>query len=134
LTAREGARLAIDVGGTFIDLVVQRADGAVFTGKHLSNPRDLVAAIHDGVTQLLERSQVPGDAVRQVMHATTLGSNAVIERRGPATALVTTRGFRDVLHIQRSLRWSMYDVQIEKPRPLLPRSLVWEVGERCRAD
>jgi N-methylhydantoinase A len=93
-----------------------------------------VGTIHEGVTRLLERSDVPGDAVREVMHATTLGSNAVIERRGPPTALLTTRGFRDVLHIQRSLRWSMYDVQIEKPRPLIPRSLVWEVGERCRAD
>jgi N-methylhydantoinase A len=130
----QGARLAIDVGGTFIDLVIERADGAVFTGKHLSNPRDLVAAIHEGVTQLLDRSEVPGAEVREVMHATTLGSNAVIERRGPRTALLTTRGFRDVLQIQRSLRWSMYDVQIEKPRPLIPRSRVWEIGERCRAD
>ena len=93
-----------------------------------------MGAIHEGVTQLLERSHVAGDEVREVMHATTLGSNAVIERRGPPTALLTTRGFRDVLHIQRSLRWSMYDVQIEKPRPLIPRSLVWEVSERCRAD
>ena len=134
MSAPSGPRLAVDVGGTFIDLVVQREDGVLFTEKRLSDPSDLVGAIHAGVRQLLERSGIQGDAVEEVMHATTLGSNAVIERRGPPIALLTTRGFRDVLHIQRSLRWSMYEVQIEKPRPIVPRSRTWEVGERCRAD
>jgi N-methylhydantoinase A len=128
------ARLAIDVGGTFIDLVLRRDDGEIHAEKQLSRPRDLMAAIREGVARLLERAGVPGEAVGEVMHATTLGSNAVLERRGPDVALLTTRGFRDVLQIQRSLRWSMYDVQIEKPRPLVPRSRVWEVTERCRAD
>jgi N-methylhydantoinase A len=128
------ARLGIDVGGTFVDLVLQAGDGRVSTHKVLATPRDLVGGIETGVRELLEQAGVDGASVREVTHATTLGSNAVLERRGPAVALLTTAGFRDVLQIQRSLRWSMYDVQIEKRVPLVPRSLVWEIAERCLAD
>jgi N-methylhydantoinase A len=128
------ARLGIDVGGTFVDLVLQADDGSVSTHKVLATPRDLIGGIAAGIGALLEQAGVDGAYVREVTHATTLGSNAVLERRGPAVALITTAGFRDVLQIQRSLRWSMYDVQIEKRVPLVPRSLVWEVEERCLAD
>jgi N-methylhydantoinase A len=129
-----GARLGIDVGGTFVDLAVEREDGALFTEKILSRPTDLVAAIHEGLTSLLDAAALEGRHIVDVVHATTLGSNAVLERRGPAVGLLTTRGFGDVLQIQRSLRYSMYDVQIEKRRPLVPRSRVFEITERCRAD
>lgn len=128
------ARLAFDVGGTFIDFVLQGAGGELATEKLLADPSDLVGGIHRGVARLLEEARVAGDDVGGLAHATTLGSNAVLERRGPNVALVTTRGFRDVLHIQRSLRYSMYDVQIEKRPPLIPRSRIHEVTERCRAD
>jgi len=128
------ARLGIDVGGTFIDLVLETPDGVLHTEKLLSKPAELVPRIGEGITRLLADARVPGDEIREVIHATTLGSNAVLERRGPRTALLTTRGFRDILQIQRSLRFSMYDVQIEKARPLVPRSLVWEVSERVLAD
>lgn len=129
-----GTRVGIDVGGTFIDFVLEGSDGVLHTEKLLSNPSDLVPRIAEGIARLLDHAGVRGSAVTEVVHATTLGSNAVLERRGPRTALLTTTGFRDVLQIQRSLRFSMYDVQIEKPRALVPRSLVWEISERTRAD
>ena len=128
------ARLGIDVGGTFIDLVVETDDGTVLFEKVLAEPSDLVGSIIAGVRAVLARGGVPGAAVTEVVHATTRGSNAVLERSGPTTALVATRGFRDVLQIQRALRWSMYDVQLDKPVPLVPRSLSFDVSERMLAD
>jgi N-methylhydantoinase A len=127
-------RLGIDVGGTFVDLVLSTDDGALTFEKVLAEPADLVGSIVAGVDALLERSGVDGDEITEVVHATTRGSNTVLERRGPITALVTTRGFKDVLQIQRALRWSMYDVQLDKPEPLVPRSLSFEVTERVLAD
>src|SRR5262249_48794129 len=102
--------------------------------KLLSTPGDLVDGIRTGLKRLLERAGIAGREVESVVHSTTLGSNAVIERTGPPVALLTTRGFRDVLHIARSLRFSMYDVQIQKPEPLIPRSRVFAVTERTSAD
>jgi N-methylhydantoinase A len=130
----EGARVAFDIGGTFIDFALRAPDGSLATEKLLADPHDLVGGIRAGLERLLRQAGVPGDQVTRLVHATTLGSNAVLERRGPRVALLTTRGFRDVLQIQRSLRHSMYDVQIEKRRPLIPRSHVFEVDERRRAD
>ena len=128
------ARLGIDVGGTFIDLVVETDDGAVLFEKALAEPSDLVGSIIGGVRAVLALGGVSAAAVTEVVHATTRGSNTVLERSGPTTALVATRGFRDVLQIQRALRWSMYDVQLDKPVPLVPRSLSFEVNERMLAD
>ena len=127
-------RLGIDVGGTFVDLVLTAEDGSLVFEKVLAEPADLVGSIVSGVRTLLGRAEIPGDEVDEVVHATTRGSNTVLERSGPRTALVTTRGFKDVLQIQRALRWSMYDVQLEKPEPLVPRSLSFEVTERMLAD
>ncbi|MGH2887044.1 MAG: hydantoinase/oxoprolinase N-terminal domain-containing protein, partial [Solirubrobacteraceae bacterium] len=126
--------MAFDVGGTFIDFVLQRDDGSVVTDKLLADPLDFVASIEQGLSSLLERGAVSAGDVDGVIHATTLGSNAVLERRGPKVALLTTAGFRDVIYIQRSLRHNMYDVQIEKVRPLIPRRSIREVNERTRAD
>jgi N-methylhydantoinase A len=127
-------RLAVDVGGTFVDLLLAREDGTFVSEKVLAEPSELVDAIVRGATQVLRRGGVEPDAIDEVAHATTRASNAVLERSGPVTALVTTRGFRDVLQIQRALRWSMYDVQLEKPQPLVPRSRAFEVTERVLAD
>ncbi len=128
------ARLGIDIGGTFVDLVLAGDDGGLEFEKVLSEPDDLLGSIARGVRTLLARAQVPGADVAEVLHATTRGSNIVLERAGPTTALVVTRGFRDVLEIQRALRWSMYDVQLQKPEPLVPRSLAFEVSERMLPD
>jgi N-methylhydantoinase A len=128
------ARLGVDVGGTFVDLVLASVDGTLVFEKVLAQPSDLVGSIAAGVRTLLDRAAVSGAEVVEVVHATTRGSNIVLERSGPRTALVVTRGFKDVLQIQRALRWSMYDVQLEKPEPLVPRSLTYEVTERVLVD
>lgn len=134
MSAAGGARIGIDVGGTFVDLVLERADGTRDTEKVLSDPHNLVEAICAGLESLFARTGTSGAEVDEVIHATTLGSNAVLERQGPITGLITTRGFRDILQIQRSLRYRMYDVQIEKPVPVVPRSRTWEVDERTLAN
>ncbi|MFN8222189.1 MAG: hydantoinase/oxoprolinase family protein [Gaiellales bacterium] len=126
-------RLAIDVGGTFVDIVLQHDDETVCFEKVLAEPDDIAGAVTRGLDRLLAAPEARA-VVDEVIHATTRGSNIVLERAGPKTALVTTRGFRDVLQIQRALRWSMYDVQLDKPRPLVPRSLSFEVAERTLAD
>ena len=128
------ARLGVDVGGTFVDLVLATDDGGLAFEKVLADPADLIRSIAAGVQSLTARAEVEGADVSEVIHATTRGSNTVLQRSGPRTALVATRGFKDVLHIQRALRWSMYDVQLEKPEPLVPRSLSFEVAERILAD
>jgi N-methylhydantoinase A len=127
-------RLGIDVGGTFVDLVLATDDGGLVFEKVLAEPSDLVGSIMAGVSAVLARAGAAAGDVREVVHATTRGSNTVLERSGPRTALVVTRGFKDVLQIQRALRWSMYDVQLDKPQPLVPRSLSFEVTERMLAD
>ncbi|MHB1809282.1 MAG: hydantoinase/oxoprolinase family protein [Solirubrobacteraceae bacterium] len=126
-------RIGFDVGGTFTDFVLQRPDGTLVTDKRLTSSEEPVRAICAGLEAVLERAGVCGEAVEQLVHATTLGSNAALERRGPRVALLTTAGFRDVLHIQRSLRHRMYDVQIEKREPLIARSSIFEIGERLDA-
>ncbi len=128
------ARLGIDVGGTFVDLVLEDEHGGLFFEKVLAEPEDLVGAITSGVSAVLEQAHVAPGEVREVVHATTRGSNTVLERSGPTTAFLATRGFRDILQIQRALRWSMYDVQLDKPRPLVERSLSFELSERTLAD
>ncbi|HEY1370527.1 MAG TPA: hydantoinase/oxoprolinase family protein [Gaiellaceae bacterium] len=128
------ARLGIDVGGTFVDLVLAADNGSLEFEKVLAQPTRLIESIAEGVEAVLARAGVEGGDVAEVVHATTRGSNTVLERSGPCTALLVTRGFRDVLQIQRALRWSMYDVQLEKPEPLVPRSLTFEVTERVLAD
>jgi N-methylhydantoinase A len=127
-------RLGIDVGGTFVDLVLTTDEGDLVFEKVLAESSDLVGSIITGVRAVLEQGGIEGGQVDEVVHATTRGANTVLERSGPRTALVTTRGFRDVLQIQRALRWSMYDVQLDKPEPLVPRSLSFEVTERVLAD
>ena len=129
-----GALLGIDVGGTFIDLVLRLDDGQEVSEKLLADPDHLIETIEHSVARLLDRTGVDGTAITKVVHATTRGSNAILERKGPEVALIATRGFRDVLQIGRALRWSMYDVQMEKPVPLVPRSRAFEVTERCLAD
>ncbi len=133
-TGRPKVKLGIDVGGTFIDLVARDREGSLRSAKVLGSATDLVGAVRAGLERLLAEAGIEPTDVTEVVHATTLGSNAMLERSGPDVALLTTRGFRDVLQIQRSLRFRMYDIQIEKPRPLVPRSRVWEVDERCLAD
>src|SRR5574341_553447 len=128
-------RLGIDVGGTFTDFVLlDDATGQVSTYKCLTTPRDPSDAIEEGLHGLAR--QVPDCPVRleEIIHGTTLVINAIIERKGARTGLITTQGFRDVLELGREIRYAPYDVFAEFPEPLVPRRRRLEVNERLRAD
>ncbi|HXF57845.1 MAG TPA: hydantoinase/oxoprolinase family protein, partial [Actinomycetota bacterium] len=130
-SARRG-RVAVDIGGTFTDLVLQVEDRVGANAKVLTTPGDPSVGVEAGLARLLDH--VPPEDVREVVHATTLVANALIERKGATTALVCTRGFRDVLTIRRELRYDLYDLFLELPEPLVPRRLTWPVNERVLAD
>jgi N-methylhydantoinase A len=121
----QGARVGVDVGGTFTDLVAVR-DGTLVTTKVPSVPKDQSL----GVVSALEASGVPYDEIGLVAHGTTVATNALLERRGARTALVTTAGFRDVVEIARQNRPSLYDLTAPPPAPLVPRELRFTVTER----
>jgi len=128
-------RLGIDVGGTFTDFVLlDEHTGQTHIYKCLTTPRDPSEAMEAGVRELAR--QVPGcvERMEEIIHGTTLVINAILERKGARTALLTTRGFRDVLELGRELRYSPYDVFAEFPEPLVPRRRRLEVDERVRAD
>src|SRR5207247_2376683 len=100
-------RLGFDIGGTFTDFVLQRADtGEIFVGKHLTTPHDPSEGVFLGLAEVLEAASVSLGDVAHAVHGTTLGANLVIERKGARTFLIMTRGFRDVLEIQRQLRYN----------------------------
>jgi N-methylhydantoinase A len=127
-----GSRIGVDIGGTFTDLVLLTGGRAAALGKTLTTPRDPSLAVAEGVARLLGEVE-PAD-VTEVVHGTTLVPNALIERKGARTGLVTTRGFRDTLAIRREHRYDLYDLFLELPEPLVPRRLRWEVEERVFAD
>ena len=123
-------RIGVDVGGTFTDVVVHGADGTVRISKVLSTPPRYDRAVVDAVAELT----AGGPEVAGVVHGTTVATNAVLERRGAKTALVTTAGFRDVLELRRLRIPHMYDPFWRKPDSLVPRRLRVELGERVTAD
>jgi len=127
-------RVGFDVGGTFTDFVLQGPSGELTTAKRLTTYPDPSAACLDGLDELIARAGVPWAELAQAVHGTTLGSNVVIERKAHGVGLLTTRGFRDVLIIGREKRYQVYDLQIEKPRPLIRRRVIGEVTERVLAD
>ena len=129
-----GYRLGVDIGGTFTDIVLLGDDGAVHSRKILSSPDDYSRAIEDGVRALLAETGVAPRDIREVAHGTTVATNAIIERKGVKVALVTTRGFRDVLEIARFRSPRLYDVSFRKPDPLVERRLRFEIPERIAAD
>jgi N-methylhydantoinase A len=128
-------RLGCDIGGTFTDFVLVNDETGEFQiNKCLTTPADPSDAVEEGIRGLLER--VPGfmPKIDEIIHGTTLVINAIIERKGAKTALITTRGFRDVLELGREIRYDAYDIFAEYPEPLVPRSLRREVSERVTAD
>ncbi|HZD73082.1 MAG TPA: hydantoinase/oxoprolinase family protein [Actinomycetota bacterium] len=125
-------RIAVDIGGTFTDLVLVEGGRVTANAKVLTTPGDPSIAVETGIGRLLER--VGAGNVDEVVHGTTLVANALIERKGATTALVTTTGFRDVLSIRRELRYDLYDLFLEMPEPLVPRRLRFEATERVLAD
>ena len=123
-------RVGADIGGTFTDVALLGSDGSIATAKVSSTPDDYGVAIIDGVTRLVRERGLDASDVEGVVHGTTVATNAILQRRGARTALITTAGFRDVLELAR-LRYSkLYDVNFVKAKPLVPRRLRFVVGER----
>jgi N-methylhydantoinase A len=129
-------RLAVDIGGTFTDVVLLDADsGRVVVDKTLSTPSRPLNGVRTGVTQLLEKAGVrPDEITAPIVHATTLITNAIIERKTGKAAMVTTTGFGDTLLIRAEHRFDMYDLQIEFPPPPIPRDMTFELDERILVD
>ncbi|GAA4517690.1 hydantoinase/oxoprolinase family protein [Nonomuraea ferruginea] len=124
------ARLGIDVGGTFTDVVVLHEDGRRVVEKVPSTPHDASVGILDGIAQIRRTRGVDVAALDTFSHGSTVATNALLESKLPRTALVVTRGFRDVLEIGTQLRGDLFDLRVAKPRPYVPRSLVFEATER----
>jgi N-methylhydantoinase A len=127
--------LGIDIGGTFTDIVVYDHDsGRQWSRKVLTTHEDPARAVAAGVSVLLGEGRLLPEHFTRIVHATTLFTNALIERKGAVTGLITTAGFRDTLEIGRERKYELYDLHIAKPEPLVPRNLRLEVAERSRAD
>src|SRR5262249_53635529 len=127
--------LGLDIGGTFTDIVVYDQHGAAsFSHKELTTPDAPHRGVVTAIKHLFEREKLAYCDVRRVVHATTLFTNALIERKGAATALITTEGFRDTLEMRREHKYELYDLFIELPEPLVPRRLRAEVPERTGPD
>jgi N-methylhydantoinase A len=128
-------RIGIDVGGTFTDFVLlDDATGRSRTYKCLTTPRNPSDAIEQGMRALAREEPGCIEALEELIHGTTLVINAIIERKGARTGLLTTRGFRDVLELGREIRYAAYDAFAQMPEPLVPRERRLEVNERLRAD
>src|SRR5262245_48765140 len=126
-------RLAVDIGGTFTDVVIETARGR-HTKKVLTTPRAPEEGVMEGVLGVLAEAGLAVAAVEVIIHGTTLATNAIIERKGARTALIATDGFRDTLDIADEGRYDQYDIEIEKPRPLVPRARRFTVPERVDVE
>jgi len=132
--SQPGFRIGVDIGGTFTDFhALDEATGAVYTGKRPSTPDNPARAIIEGLRALAARHSIDLGALRRLSHGTTVGTNALIQRRGGQVAMITTRGFRDLLEIGRQTRPHMYSLVEDHPPPLVERRHRFEVDERMDA-
>jgi N-methylhydantoinase A len=127
-------RVGIDIGGTFTDIVVLNDAGETFTKKVSSTSENYSQAIIDGITEMMDQQRLAGQDFSEIFHATTIGSNTILQLKGARTGLITTRGFRDVLEIRTLRMPRLYDIGWTKPRPLVERYLRVEVDERIDAE
>jgi N-methylhydantoinase A len=127
-------RVAVDIGGTFTDIVVLSSAGVLHESKVATTPDDPSRAVVAGLAALLKELALAPERVAEVLHGTTVGSNTILQRTGARTGLITTRGFRDVLEIGRIRMPDMFDLNWDKPKPLVARRYRLEVGERVAAD
>ena len=123
-------RVGADIGGTFTDVALLGSDGSIVTAKVPSTPDDYGVAIIDGVMRLVQDRGLDASDVEGVVHGTTVATNAILQRKGARTALITTAGFRDVLELARLRYTRLYDINFVKARPLVPRRLRFVVDER----
>src|SRR5215211_9386026 len=125
-------RVSIDIGGTFTDFVIHDQEaGRTFTGKILSTPHNPAEGVITGLTRLIAADP---SKIEFIVHGTTVGLNAFLERRGTRVLLITTDGFKDVYTIARGDRKKLYDLHYAKPKPLVPPSDIHPVRERVRWD
>ena len=128
-------RIGTDIGGTFTDIVLWDSNGdRLILDKVLTTPHDPSRAVLEGVGRVLDTAGITASDLATVIHGTTLVANALIERKGVTTGLITTQGFRDVLEIGREWRYDLFNLDIEMPQPLVPRPLRLEVAERIAPD
>src|SRR5689334_22134908 len=126
--------LAVDIGGTFTDVVLRSADVRTWVDKTLTTPERLDVGFFRAIDAILAKATIEPRAVTDVLvHATTVVTNAVIERKGPLTALLVTDGFRDILSIRDEHRYEMFDPLIEFPKSLIPREMTFGITERVLA-
>jgi 5-oxoprolinase (ATP-hydrolysing) len=130
-----GYRIGVDIGGTFTDLILHNAaDGRVSLHKLLTTPHDPSTAALQGIREIAEMAGIAVGDVDEIVHGTTLVTNAVIERKGAPLGLITTAGFRDILEMGREQRYDIYDLFLDFPDPMVPRNLRCEVPERIDRD
>ena len=127
-------RLAVDIGGTFTDVALELADGSKHTTKVLTTHHAPAEGVLAGIQEVTARTETPPASVGMIIHGTTLATNALIERRGAITALLTTEGHRDSLEMAYENRFEQYDINIDRPKPLVPRWLRLPVRERMNKD
>jgi N-methylhydantoinase A len=127
--------IGVDIGGTFTDFVAREEQtGRIFVHKSLTTPADPAQGVMEGLDALLAQLELQAKDVVLAIHGTTLITNALIERKGAPTGLITTEGFRDVIEIRTEMRYDAYDLAIEFPEPLVPRPLRLGVTERLNKD
>jgi 5-oxoprolinase (ATP-hydrolysing) len=130
-----GFQVGVDIGGTFTDFVLlNTATGGVRVHKRLTTPADPSQATLEGLDVLLGEASLNLSHIDRIVHGTTLVANAIIEHRGAKTAMLTTRGFRDILEMGREQRYHIYDLFLKFPDPLVPRELRYEIDERMSRD
>src|SRR6266849_3494102 len=127
-------RLGVDIGGTFTDVVLVLPDGSMTTRKVPSTPADYSQAILECVTHLLREHLPEGESISEIVHGTTVATNAILEYAGARTALLTTSGFRDVLELRRVRAPELYNPFYRPPAPLVERMLRLEITERTAAN
>ena len=123
-------RISADIGGTFTDIAFLRNDGVLITRKILSTPDDFARAVVMGILELINEINEPPESFSEVLHGCTVATNAILESKGAKTALITTKGFRDVLEMRRIRMPVLYDPLYLKPCPLIPREIRYEIEER----
>ena len=128
-------RLGVDIGGTFTDAtLIDEGTGAVYISKSATTPKNLVLGFKKAARAAMRKASIMPCDIRYLVHATTVATNSIIEGQVATTAFITTSGFRDLLEIARQVRPTLYDLMFEKPQPLVPRDMCFEVAERIDAS
>ncbi|CAM4191740.1 hydantoinase/oxoprolinase family protein [Lacicoccus alkaliphilus] len=127
-------RIGVDTGGTFTDVaLLAEGTGDITVTKVPSTPHNSAIGVMDGVRQILSENSISAGDITFFTHGSTVATNTLLERKGAKTALITTKGFRDILEIGRQTRPDLYNFRARRPKPLIPRDLRWEIDERVNA-